>query len=328
MITFAWPFMLLALPLPWLIHRWLPAQSTLPSSGLKVPYLQDFDHVSTEMNRTTSSWLIRLAALAWTCLILACCRPQWYGELIGQPSSGRELMMAVDVSGSMAQEDFEIQNQMVDRLTATKIIASDFLKQRSGDRIGLILFGTTAHIQTPLTYDLTTVSTLLNEAFIGITDDKPATSIGDAIGLAIKRLSDTDSDSRVLILLTDGANTAGQLTPLQAADLAQKKQLTIYTIGIGAEELIVKGFFGNQRINPSRDLDEATLKAIADKTGGQYFRARNTAELKQIYALLDQLEPIEYDPLFFRPITELYIWPMSMVLLMLFILIVIRMRHI
>jgi Ca-activated chloride channel family protein len=225
-------------------------------------------------------------------------------------------MLAVDVSGSMQQEDFVINNQRVDRLYATKQVATNFINRRVGDRLGLILFGTTAYVQTPLTFDHKTVATLLDEAFIGITDDKPATSIGDAIGLAVKRMGDQQANSHVLILLTDGANTAGEVSPLQAAELAASHQLKIYTIGIGADEMIVRTMFGTQRVNPSLDLDEKTLTAIADKTGGKYFRARNTQELDKIYQLLDQLEPVEKDKQYFRPLSELYPWPLACALLL------------
>jgi Mg-chelatase subunit ChlD len=223
-------------------------------------------------------------------------------------------MLAVDVSGSMEEKDFVIDDKRYDRLTATKYVVSDFVQRRIGDRLGLILFGTRAYLHVPLTFDRRTVQTLLNEAFIGITEDEPQTSIGDAIGLAVKRLQNEKTDSRVLILLTDGANTAGELTPLKAAEIAAEHDLKIYTIGIGADEILVRSLFGTRRVNPSADLDEKTLQAIADKTGGRYFRARNTEELEQIYQLLDQLEPVEKDKQFFRPKAELYAWPLALAL--------------
>ena len=316
MIALHWPWLLLALPLP-LLFRWLlPAQTPAEQAALKVPFLDDFGGATSNKMSPQQQWPLILASIAWVLLVLASCRPQWLGEPIEQAISGRDLMLAVDVSGSMQEEDFVIGNQAVDRLSATKKVATAFINRRVGDRVGLILFGTTAYVQTPLTFDHKTVATLLNEAFIGITDDKPATSIGDAIGLAVKRLQDQHADSRVLILLTDGANTAGEVSPLQAADLAAANKLKIYTIGIGADEMIIRGFFGNQKVNPSSDLDEKTLTAIAEKTGGRYFRARNTQELENIYTLLDQLEPVEKDKQYFRPMTELYPWPLALALLL------------
>jgi Ca-activated chloride channel family protein len=206
-----------------------------------------------------------------------------------------------------------INKQRVDRLTATKWVAGDFINRRVGDRLGLILFGTQAYLQTPLTFDRKTVLTLLNESAIGLAGDN--TAIGDAIGLAVKRLKDQPANSRVLILMTDGANTAGEVSPLKAAELAAENQLKIYTIGIGADEMVVRSFFGSHKVNPSRDLDENTMIKIAQRTGGRYFRARNTDELNNIYMLLDKLEPIEKDKQYFRPRSELYFWPLALALL-------------
>ncbi len=316
MIHFDWPWLLLVLPLPLLIRWLVPAQTPVEQAALKVPFLDDFGNDDTTKISSEKQWPLILATVAWILLVLASARPQWLGEPIEQAISGRDLMLAVDVSGSMQQEDFVINNQRVDRLYATKQVATNFINRRVGDRLGLILFGTTAYVQTPLTFDHKTVATLLDEAFIGITDDKPATSIGDAIGLAVKRMGNQQANSHVLILLTDGANTAGEVSPLQAAELAASHQLKIYTIGIGADEMIVRTMFGTQRVNPSLDLDEKTLTAIADKTGGKYFRARNTQELDKIYQLLDQLEPVEKDKQYFRPLSELYPWPLACALLL------------
>ncbi|HEC57943.1 hypothetical protein LCGC14_2067380 [marine sediment metagenome] len=326
MIHFEWPWLLLALPLPLLVRWLLPAQTPVEQAALKVPFLDDLGTAETTKVSSDKQWPLILASIAWVLLVVATSRPQWLGEPIEQAISGRDLMLAVDVSGSMQQEDFVINKRQVDRLTATKQVATQFIERRSGDRVGLILFGTTAYVQTPLTFDHKTVATLLDEAFIGITDDKPATSIGDAIGLAVKRMEDQQANTHVLILLTDGANTAGEISPLQAADLAASHQLKIYTIGIGADEMIVRSLFGAQRVNPSLDLDEKTLTAIADKTGGQYFRARNTEELEKIYTLLDQLEPVEKDKQYFRPLSELYPWPLGLALFIAAIVSIRRLR--
>ena len=326
MIHFYWPWLLLVLPLP-LVIRWLsPAHRPAEQAALKVPFLNDFGSGSVKIVSQNQQWPLLLAIIAWVFLVVASCRPQWLGEPIEQAISGRDLMLAVDVSGSMDEKDFVIGKQRVDRLTATKQVASAFINRRAGDRVGLILFGTTAYLQTPLTFDRKTVITLLNEAFIGITDDDPATSIGDAIGLAVKRLKKQQADSRVLILLTDGANTAGEVPPLKAAELAAENQLKIYTIGMGADEIVVRSFFGARKVNPSRDLDERTLTAIAKKTGGHYFRARNTQELEHIYQILDELEPVEKDKQYFRPKTELYHWPLAVALMLAAVIALTRLR--
>jgi len=314
MIHFEWPMLILALPLPLLIRWLLPADMPEQQAALKVPFLDDFVTGKTKSVTQNHQWPLLLAMLAWLLLVLACMRPLWMGEPIEQAVSGRDLMLAIDLSQSMDVEDFIVERNRVDRLVATKNIATQFINRRAGDRLGLILFGTQAYLQTPLTFDRTTVNILLNESAIGLAGE--STAIGDAIGLAVKRLRKQQVDSRVLVLLTDGANTAGEVTPLKAAELAAENKLKIYTIGIGADEMIVRSFFGNRKVNPSQDLDEKTLKAIAEKTGGRYFRARNTQELDKIYQLLDELEPVEKDKQFFRPKTELYYWPLAAALLL------------
>jgi Ca-activated chloride channel family protein len=313
MIHFQWPWLVLILPLPLLIRYFFAASVTTEQAALKVPFLDDFPSEETHTISTVKPWQLYLATAAWILLVFASARPQWIGEPIEQAISGRDLMLAVDLSESMTAPDFVLEGQAVDRLTAIKAIASDFINRRVGDRLGLILFGTQAYLQTPLTFDRKTVVTLLEESAIGLAGEN--TAMGDAIGLAIKRLQN-DTHSRVLILLTDGANTAGEVSPLKAAELAASHQLKIYTIGIGADEMIMRSFLGSQKVNPSADLDEKTLTAIADKTGGKYFRARNTEELNKIYQLLDQLEPVEKDKRYFRPRVELYFWPLSLALLL------------
>lgn len=311
MIHFAWPWVFLLLPLPWLIRLLLPVAARAKEAALRVPFLEDFNTVAGPTSAARDSRLrLWLASLAWCLLIVSTARPQWLGEAVEIPISGRDLMMAVDLSLSMEQEDFERDGHIIDRLEASKAVAGEFIERRMGDRIGLILFGERAYLQTPLTFDRKTVRTLLDESALGLAGK--ATAIGDAIGLAVKRLREQkesgETTKKVLILLTDGANTAGKLEPLMAADLAAREGLKIYTIGIGADEMLIRSLFGTQRINPSRDLDEKTLTAIAEKTGGQYFRARDSEELTKIYALLDELEPVEHDPEKYRPRTDLFAW--------------------
>lgn len=312
MIHFEWLWLLGLLPLPILVRWLMPATLPIEHAALKVPFLDDFSAQDTRAITPTRRWPLIIMLIAWGCFVLACTRPQWLGEPIEQTISGRDLMLVVDLSPSMEMEDFMLNKRFVDRLTAIKAVANEFISRRVGDRVGLILFGTQPYLQTPLTFDRKTVATLLNESAIGLAGDK--TAIGDAIGLAVKRLKNQPSDSRVLILLTDGANTAGEITPLKAAELAAQNQLKIYTIGVGADEMIVRSFFGSRKVNPSADLDENTLIHVAESTGGRYFRARNTDELNNIYLLLDKLEPIEKDKQYFRPRTELYYWPLALAL--------------
>ncbi len=314
MIHFEWPWLFVLLPLPLLVRWLLPAKMTVEQAALKVPFLDDFSEAETKAFAQHDQLPLLLAAIAWVLLVAASARPQWLGEPIEQAVSGRDLMLAVDLSGSMEVQDFFINKKPVDRLTAIKWVASDFINRRVGDRIGLILFGTQAYLQTPLTFDRKTVMTLLDESAIGLAGDN--TAIGDAIGLAIKRLKNQPADSRVLILLTDGANTAGEVAPLKAAELAAANKLKIYTIGVGADEMIVRSFFGSRKVNPSADLDENALVKIAETTGGRYFRARNSDELNNIYLLLDKLEPVEKDKQFFRPRRDLFYWPLAAALVL------------
>jgi len=319
MIQFLWPWAALLLPLPFIIYFSFPAKNNLDDAALRVPFLNDFGQsTNSQAHSHKKPWLIILAFIAWCLLVLAIMRPQYLGESVELPVSGRDLMMAVDLSGSMQIQDFKVKGQTVNRLQATKYVASQFIDQRVGDRLGLILFGEQAYLQTPLTFDRKTVKTLLLESEIGLAGK--ATAIGDAIGLAIKRLKDKDKESRVLILLTDGANTAGEIEPIKAAELAAYNGLKIYTIGIGADEMIQRSFFGTQRINPSADLDEKTLTTIADKTGGRYFRARDVKELQKIYSLLNKLEPTEKDSQHFRPISALYYWPLTIAFIIMLII--------
>ena len=314
MIQFVWPWALALLVLPLLVRFLVPPASRQQDAALKVPFMGDFNlQASTENTLDLKRWSLMLAILAWLCLVIAAARPQWLGEQVELPLSGRDLMLAVDLSGSMQAEDFQLNNRTVNRLQALKVVAGEFIKRRQGDRLGLILFGTQAYLQTPLTFDLTTVNTLLQESFINMAGEY--TAIGDAIGLAIKRLQNKSSASRVLILLTDGENTAGEVEPIKAAEIAAEQGMKIYTIGIGAEYVEQQSFFRTFR-SKNKAIDEKTLTAIAQKTGGRYFRARDTHELEQIYQLLDKLEPIEQNSQSFRPITALFYWPLGLALLL------------
>lgn len=310
MIQFAWPWALILLPLPYLVYRLAPAALAEEEAALWVPSLAPFELAAQgRQGLGRKRWEKALALLCWLLLVCACARPQWLGEAVELPVSGRDLLLAVDLSGSMQIEDFELGGRQVNRLAALKSVAEPFIDRRAGDRLGLILFGDQAYVQAPLSFDRATVKQLLGEAAIGLAGER--TAIGDAIGLALKRTGEGEAASRVLILLTDGANTAGELPPLQAAELARQKGLKIHTIGIGAESLEVGGLLFGRTVNPSADLDEKTLGAIAETTGGRYFRARDSAELEKIYAVLDELEPLEREQNLYRPVTELFPWPLG-----------------
>ena len=325
---FVWVWVLFALPLPWLAQRFLPAKDNARQAGLYIPFADDIKQVNEQSTvQSSDRFKLILLWLVWTGLLLAAARPQWVGEPVDVARSGRDLMLAIDLSGSMQTRDFELAGQRVDRLTATKAIASDFIQRRTGDRIGLILFGSQAYLQTPLTFDRKTVNTFLQEAVIGLAGKE--TAIGDAIGLAVKRLKDVkNKQDLVLILLTDGVNTAGELKPEEAVKLAKSIGLRIHTIGIGASAMAVSTFFGTQMVNPSADLDEAMLKKIAEETGGQYFRAHDTQELANIYSVIDALEPVAKDAEKFRPVRALLMYPLLLSLMFWLILQWLRLRSV
>ncbi|MDM8545099.1 vWA domain-containing protein [Candidatus Venteria ishoeyi] len=316
MIEFLLPWVGFLILLPVLVYWLLPVAKAPGSAALRVPFYHAINHLA-EVRQQQSSWKSLnsvLLLLVYILLLLASARPQWLGEPILLPVSGRDLMLAVDLSGSMETPDLHIKNQAVDRLTVVKAVLGEFIERRKGDRLGLVLFGEQAYLQTPLTFDRKTVKTMLNESLIGLAGQK--TAIGDAIGLAVKRLRERPEENRVLILLTDGANNAGAILPQKAAELAQQAGVRIYTIGVGADEMLQAGLFGAQRVNPSRDLDEKTLKQVAKITGGAYFRARDMQGLVQIYQTLDELEPVEVEQETFRPMTPLYPWPLAMALVL------------
>ena len=311
-LEFALPLAFAILPLPAFIARWWPRAPAANGPALRLPFYQAL-HASVGEGRNTRSRLrLLLATLVWLLLTVAAAQPQFVGEAIELPVSGRDLLLAVDISGSMEEQDMVLVDKVATRLMAVKIVAGNFIERREGDRLGLILFGDQAYLQTPLTFDRKTTNIQLREAAIGLAGKR--TAIGDAIGLAVKRLREQPQGNRVLILLTDGANTAGAVDPQKAAAIAASEGVRIYTIGVGADERVVRGLFGQRRVANS-DLDEPALIAIAEKTGGHYFRARDIKALEEIYQLLDEMEPVSTAEESFRPVRELYMWPAGAALL-------------
>ncbi|KIQ37769.1 vWA domain-containing protein [Pseudomonas viridiflava] len=320
MFEFVWPWVFALLPLPWLMRFVLPMADS-GEAALKVSFLNELEGLSGRRAKANlPAWRQRSPfLLIWLFLLIAAARPQWLGEPLPVAASGRDLLVAVDVSGSMDYPDMQWQSDEVSRLVLVQHLLGDFLEGRQGDRVGLILFGSQAFVQAPLTFDRRTVRIWLDEAKIGIAGKN--TAIGDAIGLALKRLRLRPANSRVLVLVTDGANNGGQIDPITAARLAANEGVRIYTIGIGSDpdKSGIQGLLG---LNPSLDLDEPTLKDIASLSGGQYFRARDGEQLEKIRATLDSLEPVAQQPTQARPAQVLYQWPLSLALLMSVLLVI------
>ncbi len=338
MMHIAWPWMALLLPLPWLYYAWRRAIEP-QGAAVFLPFLGNI-HSPSSASGASNRLARGLYVFAWLLLVAAAMRPQWLGDPVALPTTGRKLLLAVDVSGSMQTQDMAGD---ATRLQVVQQVAGKFIDGRHGDQVGLILFGTQPYLQTPLTPDLATVHRFLDEAMIGVAGTQ--TAIGDAIGLALKRLRAADSndarnsssDNRstdnkstdnesdgsnassehanakqtVLILLTDGQNDAGVMPPLEAARLAAQAGLRIYTIGVGA--VAQNGFFGAAG---NTDLDEDTLKKIAAATGGQYFRATDADALQAVYHHIDQLEPVAGHDQWLRPADEWFTWPLALALLL------------
>ncbi len=314
---FSFPYAFLLLPLPVGVYFLLPAYKTSNYFALKVPFYQQMaaygaQNVSRKKNR------FFLLGLIWFCLITALANPQLAGPPQIIPQEGRNLMLALDISGSMRLKDMQQNQQPLSRLELVKQTANAFIKKRIGDRIGLILFGSKAFLQTPLTFDYKTTLHMLDDATVGLAGQ--TTAIGDAIGLAVKRLKGISKKSKALILLTDGVNNSGSLSPIQAATIAKSNHIKIYTIGLGAERMILQGLFGPQVINPSEDLDESTLKKVSTLTGGVFFRAKDQQDLNKVYQTINQLEPIKTKGRLSRPMISYYHYPLFIACLLLFTL--------
>ena len=312
--AFIWGFLLLPVPI---IFYFLKSDNKIEAqAALKIPFYSKITQLNAHENNIKNVINVKEIILwsIWCLLVIAFVGPQWLGKPVALPQQGRNIMLAVDISGSMQTPDMTINHQAVNRLTAIKTIASQFIQERQGDRVGLILFGSKAYLQTPLTFDRRTISNMLHDASIGLAGQM--TAVGDAIGLSIKRLMHYPTQSRVLILLTDGSNNSGNVSPLSAATMAAKHHIKIYTIGFGSDKMRVSNGFGSQTINPSVELDEPTLQQIAKMTNAQYFRAKDTQSLKQIYQFINQLEPINSDKKIFRPTHALYPWPLTLALLL------------
>lgn len=311
--SFAWPWAWLALPLPWLAMWLLPARGN-PAPALKVPYGPQLEGIAAGTGIARSVALNPLAVLAWLLLVVAVARPQELGPAVVPPQSGRDMLLAVDLSGSMGSPDMQLGGGVVDRLTAAKAVLADFLDRRTGDRVGLLVFGQRAYMVTPLTLDHDSVRQQLKDLVPGLAGRE--TAIGDAIALATKRLREQPTGERVVILLTDGVSNAGTLLPEKAAELARDSGVRVHTIAFGSDGQSVS-LFGMQLPMPGGSddsVDEASLQQVARTTGGRFFRARDTRQLAGIYDELNRIEPVQRPGQAVRPRIERYPAPLALAL--------------
>lgn len=302
MWQFDYPGWLLLLPLPWLTYRWLPAYHEA-RSAVRVPFFKAISQavakVPADRGAGHNRRQLLLNLLVWALLVAAIARPVWVERPIERQQPVRDLMLAIDISQSMQTQDFTDANgRNIDRLTAVKQVVQGFIQQRKNDRIGLILFGSGAYPQAPLTLDHASFSLLLADSGIGMAG--PNTAIGDAIGVGLKLLDQAQEPQKVLILLTDGNDTSSAISPNHAAEMAAAKGVIIHTIGIG-----------DPQANGEAKVNLGVLQAIATTTGGRYFRAEDRDGLRQVYATLDRITPHQVNTLSHQPKRELFYWPLA-----------------
>jgi Ca-activated chloride channel family protein len=309
---FAWPWAWCLLPLP--VLMWLLPSRGEDRAALRVPYPERIRALAQATGVSYARPGRWLAWLAWALLCVALARPQVLGEPVSPPQQARQMMLAVDLSGSMSEPDMELGGRVVDRLTAAKAVLADFLDRRQGDRVGLLVFGQRAYALTPLTADLATVREQLRDSVVGLAGRE--TALGDAIALSVKRLREQPRGQRVLIVLTDGVNTAGVLDPLKAAELAKAEGVRVHTVAFGSDGGGMSLFGIPVQAGNEDPVDEKTLRSIAEQTGGRFFRARDTAALAGIYAELDRLEPVAAAAPAVQPRIERYVWPLAAAMLL------------
>lgn len=305
------PWILLLIPLPLVLWFLLPRVALQLPAALKVPFFNAMTGIAEKekhslIKQTRLSFLL----LIWSLLIFALAGPRWVGEPRPLTREGHNIMLALDLSPSMAVNDMFLNNRPATRLNVVKHAANRFVQNRVNDKIGLIVFGERAYLQTPLTYDHRNVLDRLKDATAGLAGK--STSIGDALGLAVKHLQNVPDKGRMIILLTDGANNSGVLAPLKAAELARDDKIKIYTIGLGSEvdTHTFNGMFLS--MNAAADLDEETLTRVAKMTGGRYFRATDMKSLQSIYQTINRMETVSQDQATIRPQHDYYPWPLAL----------------
>jgi len=328
MIRFACPEAFWLLLIPLLAYYILPAVGKMYGEALRVPFVAALLAIQEKSGGKMSGMRLNpgsrakmlLLVLIWCLIVVALARPQKVGNPLPVKNESRDILLVMDISNSMNEIDFEYKNRVYDRLSAVKNVAANFIDARASDRIGLVLFGTRAYLQVPLTYDKQSLKEVLQETDAGMAGD--STSIGDAVGVALKNIA-TEKDktaNKVIILLTDGENNDGSLSLPQAISLAKEENVKVYTIGVGSDS---RSFFsGLFSVPVASGLDESGLKELAKETAGRYFRAKDVSSLQRIYAEINELEPQKSQGRFVREVQELYIYPAGAALLLFLLLIV------
>lgn len=314
MFLFYWPWMGLLLFLPILVWQFLPALKKLRESSPEVLFpeisrLSQAFPTYRKQPKKSGRWLVVILSLLWICLVIAVMRPQKVDQFTYVENKGYDLMLAVDISGSMKALDFSTKQEIKSRLDVTKKVVGEFVRERQGDRVGLILFGGQAYLHVPLTLDTFSVSHMLNNSVSGMAGE--ATSIGDAIGMAVKNLRERPEGSRVIILLTDGEDTASSIPPIEAAKIAKQYGIRIYTIGVGKDGTVPYPDGRGGVIMAEMSMDEELLKEIAQITDAAYFRATNKIGLQDIYSRINALEKTEAESREYLIREPLYRYPLA-----------------
>ena len=304
MIELAFPWALLLLPAPWLVWRFVPPRRE-QAPALRFPFFRRIAQAAGAEPRPGSVVLARqrlqmiVAILVWALLVTALARPERVGEPIEITKAARDVILAIDISGSMDKHDFVAEDgSRVQRLEGVKRVVGRFIEARRGDRVALIIFGSKAFVQAPFTEDLRTVRELLEQTEVGMAG--PHTVLGDAIGLAIRTFEAREIQQRLLILLSDGADTGSRMSPVNAAEIAARNGVEIFTIGVGDP-----GAAGETQV------DLAALEDIAGRAGGRFFVADDEAGLASVYDRIDEMAPREVETLSFRPREPLGHWPLA-----------------
>ncbi|MDY6407105.1 MAG: VWA domain-containing protein [Pseudomonadota bacterium] len=317
---FVWPFIAFLLPLPilvWFVSAHMPIKmARAKADSLRVPFFHRIVDMGHTYRPPAQKARFFLMALAWLCLVLAGMRPIKYDDSLPSWHEARNIMLTIDLSTSMMKKDFDLNGRSVSRINIVKNVVRDFIAKRTGDRLGMVVFGTTAHVLAPLSQDMKTLDELFADVNLGIAGEQ--TAIGDALAVAVKNTANIPEGKKIIILLSDGYSNAGVISVKQAIDLAKKQKIAVYTIGIGSTNTPKEGLIDKMFGGTTYTWDEQTLRTIAAETGGQYFRAQSTRDLVSVYRKIDRIETTKVDSPLSRPKRELFYYPLGLGLLLWF----------